>query len=96
MTDRAAAATGRHSRRGLLTQQQTENAAGRCAGPIANVIPIGPSRTCQWPVTRDRPWVFCWAPSRLGYCLPHARRALVRLCEGGELKHDPELSPWGA
>jgi hypothetical protein len=45
--------------------------------------PIAPARSCQWPVSSDRPWRMCGEPSRLGYsfCLEHARQAFVRMCE---------------
>lgn len=48
--------------------------------------PIAPARSCQWPVSPDRPWVMCGQPSRLGYsfCLEHARRAFLCVSEDAD------------
>jgi hypothetical protein len=53
------------------------------ACPAWQSAPIARSRTCQWPISKDRPWRMCGEPSRLGYsfCLEHARQAFVRMCE---------------
>ena len=43
--------------------------------------PIPPPKTCQWPLTDGRPWLFCDAtPGRQGasYCAEHHRAAHVK------------------